>query len=158
MGSSQQISDQNSAPILIKDRSPFYRGFLYGSLIAIAVYAAIFARLLERPSADLTAALAVFNGGDSPLAELAIARAEEINVAAAAYVDSCGPDLAARAWREAGGAEERYQLLSSFMAFSPQSLAEYTPDRFEILLWEELGGDASEQKVELLTAGMTVEY
>ena len=70
-----------------------------------------------------------------------------INLAAAAYVENCGPDLAARAWREAGDAQERYQLLSSFIAFSPESFAEFMPKDFEIRLWDELGESTHEQKV-----------
>ena len=72
---------------------------MYGSFIAAAVYLAIFVRLLQRPSDDLTAAMAVMHAENPSFADLAIARAEEINVAAAAYVDNCGPDLAARACR-----------------------------------------------------------
>ena len=115
-------------------------------------------QLLERPSDDLVGALAIMTAGEVPHAEMAIARAEEINLAAAAYVENCGPDLAARAWREAGDAQERYQLLSSFIAFSPESFAEFMPKDFEIRLWDELGESTHEQKVVLITAGKAVLY
>ena len=121
---SQTVSPASSEPMVIKDRSPFYRGFMVGSLVAIAVYAAMFARLLELPGRDVNAALAVIDAHDPFFAGLAVARAQEINFAAAAYVENCGQDLAARAWREAGDAQARYQLLSSYIAFSPESFTD----------------------------------
>jgi hypothetical protein len=145
------------APILIRDRAPFYRGFLLGSLVALLVYAGLFGKVWDRSQRSLAASVAAV-GADETWTELAIARAEEINLAAAAYVESCGRELAEQAWREAGDPDQRYQLLTSFIPFSPDSLDEYMPDDFELVLWDQVESEPATNKVGLLAAGMVLEY
>ena len=140
-------------PLVIHDRSRFTNGFMLGSIVAVAIYAAVFAKVREGSQVPTVA-----SGEAMPLTELAIARAEEINLAAAAYIESCGPDLADQAWREAGVAQERYQLLSSFIAFSPRNLDAYMPEEYQIVLWEDLSERAQEEKVVLLASGNLLEY
>jgi len=142
-------------PIVILDRAPFIRGFLLGSLVAMTAYAVLLLKVREEE--PTLAAMSVAEVLESQTS-LAIARAEEINHALASYVASCGRDLADLAWSEAGVAEERYQLLSTFIPFSPDSLAEYMPDEFEIVLWDDLEAAAAERKVDLLVAGVVLDY
>lgn len=148
---------RSSQPIVIKDHSQFKIGFIAGGIASLLILTGIFVSQKLASQRDLeAAAIAVASAGHQT--ELAVARAEEINLAAAAYVENCGARLAEQAWREAGVAEERYQLLTSFIAFSPGSLADYMPENFELVLWENLQDAISRHKVGLLEDGTRLEY
>ncbi|MGI9243605.1 MAG: hypothetical protein ACR2RV_22595 [Verrucomicrobiales bacterium] len=142
-------------PIVVLDRAPFIRGFLLGSLVALTAYSFLLLHSREASQSEVALTVAAVLESQTPLA---IARAEEINDALTAYVESCGTDLANLAWSEAGVAQERYQLLSSFIPFSPDSLAEYMPDDFEIVLWDDLAQLGAKRKVDLLVAGVELDY
>lgn len=144
---------------MIRDREPFKRGFMVGSVVALLIYAGLMAKIWNQPSGDLRNPLVTISIRTSePQTDLAIARAEEINLALAAYVAGCGRELASRAWSDAGMAEERYQLLTSYIPFSPEFLADYMPEAFEIALWEDLRDVRAGGKVDLLLAGEVVTY
>lgn len=58
--------------------------------------------------------------------DLAKARAETLNLAAAAYFQAVGPNAAATNW--AGkSAEQRYQLITPYIAFPAASLSNFLP-------------------------------
>ena len=103
-------------PIVLLNRAPFIRGFLLGSVVAMGAYVALYLCVWqESPSLDRISIAEAIDAGIGEQASLAIARAEEINRAVSDYVASCGRELAGLAWSEAGAADERYQLLSSFI-------------------------------------------
>jgi prepilin-type N-terminal cleavage/methylation domain-containing protein len=60
---------------------------------------------------------------------LARARAEALNVAAAAYFQAVGTQTAGAAWAAAGD-EGRYTLISPYLAFAPASLAAFMPNGY----------------------------
>ncbi len=62
---------------------------------------------------------------------LARARAEALNVAAAAYFQAVGVQAATSAWQGAGD-EARYVLLSPYLAFAPSTLAAYMPAGYSV--------------------------
>jgi hypothetical protein len=146
-------------PLLINDRGPFYRGFLLGSVVAFMIYAGLFVTIWYQPVGVFAEALPAMIQVDlDGRTTLAIARAEQINAAAVAYLENCGSALAEQAWREAGGSQERYELLSSFIAFSPTEFADYMPEEFEMVLVEQLPSHAEGRRVNVLVAGSVLEY
>lgn len=58
--------------------------------------------------------------------ELAKARAEALNLAAAAYFQAVGPSTAAAAWTSKTD-EERYELLMPYIAFPAPTLGAFLP-------------------------------
>lgn len=71
--------------------------------------------------------------------QLAITRAEGINMGVAAYIQSNGVDAADAAWPvgdDASGtttkAEARYALIRPYLSFAPTTLAEFQPAGYEI--------------------------
>jgi prepilin-type N-terminal cleavage/methylation domain-containing protein len=58
--------------------------------------------------------------------ELAKARAETLNLAAAAYFQAVGSDVAATNWANKT-AEQRYQLVTPYIAFPATSLSNFLP-------------------------------
>jgi prepilin-type N-terminal cleavage/methylation domain-containing protein len=65
-------------------------------------------------------------------ANLAIARAEAINLSMASYVQAQGSTAAETAWDTAADDDGRYALLASYLAFAPASFANYMPDGYTI--------------------------
>ena len=57
---------------------------------------------------------------------LAISRAEAINMAVASYIQSNGRDLVAPGWATKSNAQ-RYALLIPYLSFAPNTLGDYTP-------------------------------
>ena len=146
-------------PIVLLNRAPFIRGFLLGSVVAMGAYVALYLCVWqESPSLDRISIAEAIDAGIGEQASLAIARAEEINRAVSDYVASCGRELAGLAWSEAGAADERYQLLSSFIPFSPVSLDDYMPEECEIVLWDDLDQVGEQHKVDLVVAGVVLDY
>ncbi len=81
----------------------------------------------------------VIPGGKALEQNLAITRAEALNMAMAAFVQSRGRDNAREAWQRAGSQQSRYQLLSPFLAFAPVSCEQYMTIEFRFELPEDIG-------------------
>ena len=64
---------------------------------------------------------------------LAISRAEAINMSVASYVQSNGRDLVAPGWATKTN-NQRYTLLIPYLSFAPNALATYTPAGYSIVL------------------------
>lgn len=77
---------------------------------------------------------------------LAIARAEAVNMSLAAYIQANGRAVAIANWSSATSAEDRYALVKPYLAFAPEAFADYMPDGFTITLPASI---ASLQKVAL---------
>lgn len=60
-------------------------------------------------------------------ANLAITRAEAVNMAIAAFIQSRGRANAADAWDDTTTPQQRYSLLAPFLAFAPATEAKYMP-------------------------------
>ena len=58
--------------------------------------------------------------------DMAKARAETLNLAAAAYFQNLGPTAALNTWGNKGP-EEHYQLIRSYIAFPSATLSEFMP-------------------------------
>jgi len=90
---------------------------------------------------------------------LPVARAEALNMAMANLIQSRGRVEAEEVWNQAKGHQERYELLSPFLAFSPSEFVDYMPNGYSIelwatletlrkaRLWRELSSDAEEEIV-----------
>lgn len=63
---------------------------------------------------------------------LARARADALNVAVAAYFQAVGPDAAGTAWSAADN-DDRYILLTPYLAFAPATLADYMPGGYSVV-------------------------
>jgi hypothetical protein len=87
--------------------------------------------------------------------ELAIARAETINLAMVAFIQSNGLERAKVLWDESKNADNRYRLLVPFLAHTPDSIDEFMPQGHSLQLPESL---LPLQKVPLLAGGETLEY
>ncbi len=63
--------------------------------------------------------------------QLAISRAESINMGVAAYIQANGRDAVASAWTDlaaaADPAQARYALIRPYLSFAPTTLAEFQP-------------------------------
>jgi len=146
--------------MVIRDRSQFVGGFVAGLMLVTLSLGVWFLhqkrqdRLQE--GRNLTAVLEI----ETEATQLAILRAEEINLAKDKYVESCGIELATLAWREAGEDGLRYELLSTFIPFSPPSLEEFMPRDFELVLWDNLrkSGDGAGAKVQLIAGETLIKY
>ena len=80
---------------------------------------------------------------------LAIARAEAVNMSLAAYLQANGRSVAVSGWSSASSAANRYALLKPYLAFAPENFADYMPEGFVITLPTSI---ASLQKVTLKTS------
>ncbi|MFT4549510.1 MAG: prepilin-type N-terminal cleavage/methylation domain-containing protein [Pseudoalteromonas tetraodonis] len=63
---------------------------------------------------------------------LSITRAEALNMATAAFIQSRGRSNAEAAWAAKGNDVGRYELLSPFLAFAPATLANYMPKFYHV--------------------------
>lgn len=64
---------------------------------------------------------------DNAEQNLAITRAEAVNMAIAAFIQSRGRANAADAWDDTTTAQQRYSLLAPFLAFAPATESAYMP-------------------------------
>ena len=66
--------------------------------------------------------------------QLAITRAEGVNMGIAAYIQSMGRDAASAAWStgDLKTAEQRYTLIRPYLSFAPNTLAEFQPAGYVI--------------------------
>ncbi len=76
----------------------------------------------------------IVRGGPGTEQNLAITRAEAINLAIAAFIQSRGRESAVREWHANPTDQDRYLLLAPFLAFAPTELRDYIPDGYEIEL------------------------
>jgi prepilin-type N-terminal cleavage/methylation domain-containing protein len=83
---------------------------------------------------------------------LAISRAEAVNMAMAAFIQSQGRTTANGAWEDADDAADRYGLIKPYLAFAPDAFADYMPGGYEITLPTSL---VNLGKVELTAPGGT---
>jgi len=70
---------------------------------------------------------------------MAISRAEALNIALVSYVQANGHENANDSWGQQVNAQGRYSLLSSYLAFAPSNLFEYMPSGYQISLPTDLG-------------------
>lgn len=64
---------------------------------------------------------------------LAISRAEALNMAVASYIQSNGKDMVAPSWSTANN-DQRYTTLIPYLSFAPVTLQEFTPGGYTIVL------------------------
>ncbi|MBU6302182.1 MAG: prepilin-type N-terminal cleavage/methylation domain-containing protein [Verrucomicrobia bacterium] len=65
---------------------------------------------------------------------LAVARAEAVNMAIASLVQAQGRTAAATAWTGAANATGRYALIKPYLAFAPNAFDDYMPGSYGIVL------------------------
>jgi prepilin-type N-terminal cleavage/methylation domain-containing protein len=65
---------------------------------------------------------------------LAIARAEAVNMALASFIQAQGRSVSAAAWADAENDAERYELVKPYLAFAPNAFADYMPGAYGIVL------------------------
>jgi prepilin-type N-terminal cleavage/methylation domain-containing protein len=65
---------------------------------------------------------------------LAIARAESVNMAMASFIQAQGRSAAVSAWGDAYSGSERYDLIKPYLAFAPDAFADYMPGSYEVVL------------------------
>jgi prepilin-type N-terminal cleavage/methylation domain-containing protein len=65
---------------------------------------------------------------------LAVARAEALNMAVASYIQANGRFAADTGWDAAGSAQLKYDLISPYLAFAPQQIASYMPTGYAVSL------------------------
>lgn len=83
---------------------------------------------------------------------LAIARAEAVNMAVASYMQANGRSVAVSGWAGASNADDRYALIKPYLAFAPEDFDDYMPQGYVITLPTAI---ASLQKVALTGPGET---
>lgn len=65
---------------------------------------------------------------------LAVARAEAVNMAIASLVQAQGRTAAVAAWTSASNAAGRYALIKPYLAFAPNAFDDYMPGSYAIVL------------------------
>ena len=70
---------------------------------------------------------------------MAISRAEALNIALVSYVQANEHENANEYWNRQSNAQGRYSLLSSYLAFAPSNLFEYMPSGYQISLPTDIG-------------------
>jgi len=65
---------------------------------------------------------------------LAIARAEAVNMSLASFLQAQGRTAGVASWADATDAAGRYDLIKPYLAFAPDAFADYMPGSYEILL------------------------
>lgn len=63
---------------------------------------------------------------------LAISRAEAVNMAVASYIQSQGRDSAVLAWDSLGNDAERYGTIAPYLAFAPANFSDFQPGGYTI--------------------------
>lgn len=69
---------------------------------------------------------------------LAISRAEAINMAVASFMQAKGRDNAITVWSGLSSDNERYGTLAPYLAFAPSSFSDYQPGGFSIDIPDDL--------------------
>ncbi len=86
---------------------------------------------------------------------LAIARAEAVNIALVNYIQSYGRTNATSTWGTQTSDQARYSLLASYLAFAPANVGDYMPSGYTITLPSSI---ATISKVPLSGPGGTIHY
>ncbi len=87
---------------------------------------------------------------------LAISRAEALNMSMASLVQANGRDRAITLWSGAADEQARYDLLAAYLSFAPAEFTDYVPDGYAITLPSSL---SSLTKVSLADAeGTAISY
>lgn len=63
-----------------------------------------------------------------------ITRAEALNMATAAFIQSRGRENANAEWEATTSGQERYELLRPFLAFAPAEFSKYMPEGYAVML------------------------
>ncbi len=63
---------------------------------------------------------------------LAIARAEAVNMAMASYIQALGRTNAITQWATKNTQQLRYEALASFLAFAPSAKEDYMPTNYDV--------------------------
>ncbi len=92
---------------------------------------------------------------DDSETQLAIARAEALNLATASYVQAHGRTVANAEWAGKPDDPGRYVLAAPYLSFAPATLAEYVPGGYAMDLPDSV---LSLQKLTLTKGGATVVY
>lgn len=66
--------------------------------------------------------------------DLAIARAEAVNMAMASYINAQGRSAADTAWDATSTADQRYALIKPYLAFAPDAFDDYMPGSYAVTL------------------------
>jgi hypothetical protein len=85
---------------------------------------------------------------------LGITRAEAVNMATVAFIQSRGRERAEAEWIAAAGVQERYELLSPYLAFAPKNFEDFMPAGYSVVLPKDL---RTLSKVPLLQ-GLVIRY
>ena len=86
---------------------------------------------------------------------LAITRAEAVNMATAAFIQSRGRANAETTWSSAATAQQRYSLLAPFLAFAPATVGQNMPAGYTLTYPASL---ASLAKIPLTGPGGAIGY
>lgn len=92
---------------------------------------------------------------DDSETHLAISRAEALNMGMASYVQARGLTAANTTWSGAANDEARYTLLKPYLAFAPDTLANFTPAGYGMAFPTSL---SNLQKVTLSKGGAQLAY
>lgn len=65
---------------------------------------------------------------------LAIARAEAINMGVASYIQASGRSVAATGWAAASTSQAKYELVTPYLAFAPANFTDYMPSTYTVNL------------------------
>ena len=65
---------------------------------------------------------------------LAIARAEAVNMAISSFIHAHGHAAAATNWTNAANNQAKYSLLAPYLAYAPTQLADYMPSGFGVAM------------------------
>jgi prepilin-type N-terminal cleavage/methylation domain-containing protein len=85
---------------------------------------------------------------------LAIARAESINMAMATFIQARGRTQASTEWAAAGSAQLKYERVAPYLSFSEANLTDYMPNGYSITF---LSIDPL-RKVQLRQGAVTIAY
>ncbi|MCB1234914.1 MAG: prepilin-type N-terminal cleavage/methylation domain-containing protein [Verrucomicrobiae bacterium] len=86
---------------------------------------------------------------------LAISRAEAVNMAIASYIQANGRETAITNWSGFGDDDDRYAALAPYLAFAPTDFADFVPGGFGIDIPDDLANLA---KAGLTKGGTAVSY
>ncbi len=73
-----------------------------------------------------------------PERSLGITRAEALNIATAALIQSRGRERANAEWNAAPMDQDRYEILCPYLAFAPEKLEDYMPEGYAIVFPNDL--------------------
>lgn len=87
---------------------------------------------------------------------LAISRAEAVNMAIVSYIQSNGKDAVAASWTTKTN-QERYSVLIPYLSFAPAALTDYSPSGYTITLPADLNA-LTKSTLAVTSTGEAIEY